>query len=298
MAKTISDENSSTVNASPGQAQKLEPNGIQNSGLASPISNPTSSFSSKSVTTGTYDFSAGQNRSLDIAGVIIGMSPEQVKQILTTKGYSLVTTEYGPSFDELVKIKREVIPSNRTSEFKASIKVLKFKKSLEAINVGFMSMPTHSIVASIGYTNTDFSLTPDKMRHLLIDKYGADGRRKHIVKQMVGKGGVTRDVLQKKLDTQIKFNWFNRDDALGGRVQSLIGSIRNSSRYSNKSDKLSLSLKAESESGKPFKKKKSAADCRQRRQRFKVVALTLNDIEIVSRQVSDVSACVSDLGLG
>jgi len=247
MARKISNENSSTVSPPPGQAQTSEPTSIQNSTLASPISNPTSSFSSKSVATGTYDLSAGQKRSLDIAGVVIGMSPEQVKQILTAKGYSLAVTEYGPSFSELVKIKREVIPSNRTSEFKGSIRVLRFKKSLETINVGFMSMPAHPIVTGVGYSNTDFSLTPDKMRHLLRDKYGADTRRKNTVKKMVGLSGVLRDHYQERLDTQIKFDWFNRDDLFGGRLQSLKGSIRDGSGYANNHDKLSLSLKAEPE---------------------------------------------------
>ena len=129
MAKKISNENSLTVNPPPSQAQTLEPSGIQNSGPASLISNTTSNLSNKIVSTGAYDLSAGQDNPLDIAGVSTGMSPDQVKHTLTAKGYVLEETKKGPSFDELVKIKREHIQDSRLHSFNSAIRGLDLRKA-------------------------------------------------------------------------------------------------------------------------------------------------------------------------
>jgi len=147
--------------------QILGQTSLQNNRLTPSISKPASSLSSKSVTSGVYDLSAGKDTSLDIAGLTIGMSPDQVTHILTSKGYILGETIKGPSFEELVTIKRDNIRDSRLNSFKAAIKVLKFKKDVfETIEVNFLSMPGHPIIRRVGYKNVDTSLTFEKMRHL------------------------------------------------------------------------------------------------------------------------------------
>ncbi|MEP1230074.1 MAG: hypothetical protein ABJG88_05310 [Litorimonas sp.] len=243
LAKKLSDENSSTTNPLPIQGQTLGQSSLQNNRVSSPITNVTPSLSSESITSGTYDLSAGQDRSLDIAGVMIGMSPDQVKQILAIKGYNLEETENGPSFEELVKIEREDINVHDASSFKGSIQMLEFRKLFETIRINFMSMPKHPIVSRVSYANKDTALTPDKMRHLLMDKYGADEYRTFKLKQMVGTSGVLRVRDQQKLDNQRNFDWFNRDGLKTRRTQTVVATIE--STYSTADVRLSLALEGE-----------------------------------------------------
>ena len=228
MAKKISNENSLTVNPPPSQAQTLEPSGIQNSGPASLISNTTSNLSNKIVSTGAYDLSAGQDNPLDIAGVSTGMSPDQVKHTLTAKGYVLEETKKGPSFDELVKIKREHIQDSRLHSFNSAIKRFRFKKGVfETIQVNFLSMPGHPITNRVEYKNVDTSLTFAKIRHLLGDKYG-DDRNAYDIKKATPHGlgtdaglyeeiwrttGTPKyDLRKAKLANLNRFEWFNRSE--------------------------------------------------------------------------------------
>lgn len=274
MAKKLSNETSSTASPPPAQAKTLAPSGSQNSTLTSPISNPTPSLSRKSVTSGTHDLSAGQDTSLDIAGTTIGMSPDQVKSILTSKGYTLEDTIKGPSFDELVTIKRDDIRDSRLRSFKGAIRVLKFKKgAFETIEVNFLSMPGHPIAKRVGYRNSDTSLTFEKMRHLLGDKYGDDkyayetkkvspyeiqtrGQTEGLwyeLNQVTGTGGF-QEVRKVKLANQRRFEWFNRSewytkDGLyrqSQNLQRILGAILPDDRRSTPDNpKISLILEGE-----------------------------------------------------
>lgn len=200
------------------------------------------------VTSGAYDLSAGQDTSLDIAGVTIGMSPDQVKHTLTAKGYVLEETKMGPSFDELVKIKREHIPNNKIHPFKGAIANLEFKNGVfETIKVRFLSMPGHPITQSVGYSNKDTSLTDNKIRHLLRDKYGDDHKSKReLAKSVLYSGPLGK---QHYLDTQKYFEWFNRDHVdfdpkvrqRNRRIQSLNGALLGNSNGT----RFTLSLSAE-----------------------------------------------------
>lgn len=263
LAKKISDEKSSTTNPPPTQAQILAPSGLQNSGLASPISNPTSSLSSKSVTAGAYDLSAGQDISLDIAGITIGMSPDQVKQTLTSKGYILEETIKAPSFEELVTIKRDDIPRSGQYSFKGAIKGLVFKKGVfEVIRVNFLSMPGHPIARSVSYSNGDTSLTFEKMRHLLGDKYGDDKTARETKKRHPAGAapfhdvttGKYHDIRKLKLEAQNRFEWYNRSEWYKGdrryrnsqNLQRVTGTIqRDEKRSIHEKAMIKLNLEGE-----------------------------------------------------
>jgi len=270
LAKKISDEKAPATNALPNQGQ----GGLQNTQTGNqlpstveqirritqgenideviqaspPISNSVPSLSGMKVTSGAYDLSAGQDTSLDIAGVTIGMSPDQVKHTLTAKGYVLEETKMGPSFDELVKIKREHIPNNKIHPFKGAIAKLEFKNGVfETIKVRFLSMPGHPITQSVGYSNKDTSLTDNKIRHLLRDKYGDDHKSKReLAKSVLYSGPLGK---QHYLDTQKYFEWFNRDHVdfdpkvrqRNRRIQSLNGALLGNSNGT----RFTLSLSAE-----------------------------------------------------
>ena len=223
LAKKISNENAAAADAqfsqiqSSGQTQGqgLGQTGLQNYSLSTATTNPSPSLSSKGLGSDPYDLSAGR----DIAGVTIGMSPDQVKRTLTAKGYLLDATDKHPSFEELVKITREDISRHDQRSFKGAIGTLEFKKGIfEEISVTFMSMPGHPIASKVLYENRDSSLTEDKVRHLLLDKYGSDINRKFtrdkIARLPTSNIGNSRNILrdreQQRLDTQRNFHWINK----------------------------------------------------------------------------------------
>ena len=237
LAKKISNENAAAADAqfsqiqSSGQTQGqgLGQTGLQNYSLSTATTNPSPSLSSKGLGSGAYDLSAGR----DIAGVTIGMSPDQVKRTLTAKGYLLDATDNHPSFEELVKITREDISRHDQRSFKGAIGTLEFKKGIfEEISVTFMSMPGHPIASKVLYENRDSSLTEDKIRHLLLDKYGLDINRKFrldkIARLPTSNIGNSRNVLrdreQQRLDTQRDFHWINKKNP-DQNTQALKGNI-------------------------------------------------------------------------
>jgi len=81
-----------------------------------------------------------------------------------------------------------------------------------------MSMPGHPIANRVAYENRDSSLTEDKVRHLLLDKYGSDINRKFtrdkIARLPTSSIGNSRNILrnreQQRLDTQRNFHWINK----------------------------------------------------------------------------------------
>lgn len=244
LAKKISNENAAAADAqfsqiqSSGQTQGqgLGQTGLQNYSLSTATTNPSPSLSSKGLGSGAYDLSAGR----DIAGVTIGMSPDQVKRTLTAKGYLLDATDNHPSFEELVKITREDISRHDQRSFKGAIGTLEFKKGVfEEISVTFMSMPGHPIASKVLYENRDSSLTGNKIRHLLLDKYGPDPERKSRlakVAKLQTRGGGYKHALkieQDRLDTQKYFKWSNPDkntQILNASVSHIDGGNTNSHR--------------------------------------------------------------------
>lgn len=227
LAKKISNENAAAADPQPSQIQSsgqtqgqgLGQTGLQNYSLSTATTNPSPSLSSKGLGSGAYDLSSGQNASLDVAGVRIGMSPDQVKRTLTAKGYRLEATKNHASFEELVKATREDISQYDQRSFKGAIGTLEFKNGIfEEISVTFMSMPGHPIANRVAYENRDSSLTEDKVRHLLLDKYGSDINRKFtrdkIARLPTSSIGNSRNILrdreQQRLDTQRNFHWINK----------------------------------------------------------------------------------------
>ena len=258
--KKIWNENIQTGNQLPPHAEQLQrllrgETTFENSQLSPTITNPEPSLSGMKVTSGAYDLSAGQDTSLDIAGVTIGMSPDQVKHILAAKGYVLEETKKGPSFDELVKIKRENIQYTERLSLKGAIARLEFKKGdFETISVHFMSMLGHPITRSLRYSNKDTSLTDDKIRHLFRDKYGSDHKAKRELKRKAGLIRIEPQIKQNYLDNQKYFEWFNRDDVdynrptrlLNRRIQQLDGTIGNwKSSNNSHTTRFRLTLDAE-----------------------------------------------------
>ena len=152
----------------------------------------------------------------------------------------------GPSFEELVIIKRENIPSHKTEEFKGAVEVFEFKKGIfETVHVGFIAMPEHEIVIEVAYRNRDGSLTPDKMRNLLTAKYGDDIGRKNRLERMADMTGSLRDHHQEKLDTQRRFVWYNRDEIKKRRTQTVQASVNDGSRSGSSDVKLGIGLSGE-----------------------------------------------------
>ena len=135
LAKKISNENAAAADPQPSQIQSsgqtqgqgLGQTGLQNYRLSTATTNPSPSLSSKGLGSGAYDLSSGQNASLDVAGVRIGMSPDQVKRTLTAKGYRLEATKNHASFEELVKATREDISQYDQRRLKARLEHLSLR---------------------------------------------------------------------------------------------------------------------------------------------------------------------------
>lgn len=160
----------------------------------------------------TERFTSGQTQTLDIAGLRIGMLPEQVAHELTSRGYSVSNTIRGASFEELLRIKREQIPYNKISRFKAAIMTQEFKRQYETIKIDFLSVPEGAVAYQLFYTNKDPGITLSKAQHLLRDRYGIDfygsslGKINHLRRSQ----GI--DIPQSASpDSQRKFTWVNRN---------------------------------------------------------------------------------------
>lgn len=117
---------------------------------------------------------AEDERKFDIAGVEIGMMPVPAFEALEERGYRLddqdaFWTRHGPSFDQLVLMRKRELDRREAVDVWVSAK---FVKEDEEVVVSFIALPDGAFASRVIYRNSVPTLSYETMRERAISKYG------------------------------------------------------------------------------------------------------------------------------
>ena len=111
----------------------------------------------------------------DVAGVKLGMTPEQAFGVLEAAGYErgpvgeFTGTMPGPSFDELVRI---VSGDLQIAGATASWREATYTKDDQAVHLDFVPTPAGVVVREVTYEHMGEGMTLERFQEMAVAKYG------------------------------------------------------------------------------------------------------------------------------